>query len=439
MTKNTSAKKRPHVVIVGGGFGGVATAKQLKSTPADIRLVDKRNHHLFQPLLYQVATAALNPSEIASPIRKIFRNQKNIMVGMGEVTRVDLDKQHILVRDNPVPYDYLVLAAGATHSYFGNDHWRKDAPGLKTIDDATEIRRRFLMAFEAAELETDPEARKASLTFIVVGGGPTGCELAGAMAEIAHHTIPTDFRNIDTTTARIILIQGGERVLPSMDEKSSAAAKRQLEDLGVEVRLNQRVSEVTEDGVHCGDEFIPAQCVLWAAGVKGSPIGATLGVELDNAGRIKVEPDLSVPGYTNVFVIGDQAAAHCAKSGKQIPGVAQGALQGGTYVGKLIDREIRAKASKQEVPPRTPFTFFDKGNMATIGKNKAVAEAFGLKVSGIFAWLMWAAIHVLFLVSFRNKIFVAFNWLWTYLAGTRGARLITGKTTMRIKKPPTFD
>jgi len=366
----------PRVIIVGGGFGGISAAKQLKSAAADILLIDRHNYHLFQPLLYQVATAALNPSDIAAPIRKIFRDQKNIKVAMGTVRGVDLDKKTVTLRGAKVPYDYLVLAAGATHSYFGNDEWQKEAPGLKTLDDATEIRRRFLIAFEAAEMETDAEARKAALTFVVVGGGPTGCELAGAMAEIAHNTIPTDFRNIDTTTARIILVQGGDRVLPSMPEELSRKAHRQLESLGVEVRLKQRVSQVTDDGVHCGDEFIPAQCVLWAAGVKGSPIGESLGVETDPSGRILVGEDLSIPDYPNAFVVGDQASASCGETGEAVPGVAQGAMQGGTYVGRLIDREIKALQSDQSKPERKPFVYLNKGNMATIGKNKAAQDRF---------------------------------------------------------------
>ncbi|MEM9159646.1 MAG: NAD(P)/FAD-dependent oxidoreductase [Verrucomicrobiota bacterium] len=442
MTKtveNDADSRRPRVLIVGGGFGGVSAARQLKSTHAAIGLIDRQNYHLFQPLLYQVATAALNPSDIASPIRKIFRKQKNIVIGMGTVKSVDLAEQRLQVNDTYLPFDYLVLAAGATHSYFGNDGWKSDAPGLKTIDDATDIRRRFLQAFEAAEVETDPDARRAALTFVVVGGGPTGCELAGAMAEIARKTIPSDFRNIDTTTARIILVQGADRVLPGMSEESSASALRQLEALGVEVRLDQRVSEIDSKGVKCGEDFIPARCVLWAAGVQASPLGESLGVELDQSGRILVDKDLTIPGHPNVFVIGDQAAAKCSKSGKPVPGVAQGAMQGGTYAGKLIHREISAKQRGDAPPDREPFTYFDKGAMATIGKNKAVADSFGFKFSGFIAWSMWAVIHVLFLISFRNRLFVCFNWLSTYLMGTRGSRLITGKNDMSIEKPLTFE
>lgn len=424
---------------MGGGFGGVAAARQLKSTHADVGLIDRQNYHLFQPLLYQVATAALDPSDIASPIRKIFRRQKNIVVGMGTARSVDLVEQSVQVNETYIPFDYLVLAAGATHSYFGNESWQSKAPGLKTIDDATDIRRRFLQAFEAAEVETDPAARRAALTFVVVGGGPTGCELAGAMAETARKTIPSDFRTVDTKTARIILIQSSGRVLPGMSEDSSASALKQLESLGVEVRLNQRVSEVNDEGVKCGEEFIPARCVLWAAGVKGAPIGESLETELDRSGRLIVQEDLTIPGHPNIFVIGDQAAAKCSKSKKPVPGVAQGAMQGGAYVGKLIHREICAKRNGNPSPERKPFTYFDKGNMATIGKNRAVADAFGLRISGFLAWLAWAVIHVFFLVSFRNRLFVCLSWLSTYLFGTRGSRLITGKADFSIKKPLSFE
>lgn len=427
------------VLIVGGGFGGVSTAQQLKGCSVEIGLVDRRNYHLFQPLLYQVATAALNPSDIAAPIRKVFRHQKNVSVFLGEVERVDLSTQCVFIEDQAIPFDYLVLAAGATHSYFGNDQWAKYAPGLKTIDDATEIRRRFLLAFEAAEIETDPDARRACLTFVVVGAGPTGCELAGAMAEIAHNTIPADFRHVDTTTARVILVEGGPRVLAAMSEESSKSAQKQLESLGVEISLNTRVTDISEDGVHCGESFIAAHNVLWAAGVKASPLGESLGVELDNSGRVKVNPDLSIPGHANVFVIGDQAATTDAKSGKQVPGVAQGAMQGGTFVGKIIREEVSAKQQNKTPAARGAFSYFDKGNMATIGKNRAVADTFGITLKGFVAWIAWAGVHILFLVNFRSKVFVGISWLWTYLFGDRGARLITGKGKIRIKRPPTFD
>lgn len=432
------AFKQQRVLIIGGGFGGIAAAKQLKGLDAEIALIDKRNHHLFQPLLYQVATAALNPSDIAAPIRRVFRHQDNVNVVMGEVQSVDLARKCVEIQGQCVPFDYLVLAAGATHSYFGNDHWADLAPGLKTIEDATEIRRRFLLAFEAAELETDDDARAACLTFVVVGGGPTGCELAGSMIEIAHEVIPADFRHVDTKTARVILIQGADRLLPAMSESSSAAAKKQLEQLGVEVRLGVRVTDIKEDGVYCGEEFVSAHNVLWAAGVKASPLGESLGVAIDRAGRVIVEADLSIPGHPHAFVIGDQAAAKSADTGEPVPGVAQGAIQGGAFVGKIIRKEIQASQRGADAPKRGQFSYFDKGNLATIGKNKAVADIFGVKIHGFLAWLIWAAVHILFLINFRSKVAVAINWLWTYVFLNRGARLITGKGEIRLKRPPEF-
>ncbi|NRB73296.1 MAG: NAD(P)/FAD-dependent oxidoreductase [Verrucomicrobiales bacterium] len=430
-------KKR--VVIVGGGFGGVAAAKPLRRSDVDIALIDRRNYHLFQPLLYQVATAALNPSDIAAPIRRIFRSQKNISVLMGEVVSADLENQLIVTEDQKIRYDYLVMAAGATHSYFGNDQWSETAPGLKKISDATKIRKQVLLAFESAEMETDPEAREACLTFVVIGAGPTGCELAGAMAEIAGQTIPKDFRHVDTTTARVILIEAAPRVLGAFPEKSSESALRQLEELGVEVLLNQMVTDVTPEGVSCGDTFYPARNVLWAAGVKASPIGETLGVELDRAGRVIVEEDLSVPGHPNVFVIGDQAAATDPKTEKLVPGVAQGAMQGGEYVGKLIREEVAALARGNEEPVRKPFSYFDKGNMATIGKHRAVADVGGFQFGGYLAWLAWALVHIVFLIDFRSKVAVGMSWAWTYLFTDRGARLITGTAKVNVKQPPDLD
>jgi NADH dehydrogenase len=428
----TSNKKRnSRVVIVGGGFGGVAAAKRLKKSDVDVVLIDRRNYHLFQPLLYQVATAALTPSDIAAPIRKIFSKQKNLRSILGEVENVDLEHRKVYVKGQPVGYEYLILAAGATHSYFGNDHWSKHAPGLKTVDDAVEIRRKFLLSFEAAEVERDPEARKACLTFVVIGGGPTGCEMAGAMAEVAS-SIPDDFREIDTKTARVILIQGSDRVLDAFPKESSEDAHKHLEELGVEVILNQFVTEVRADGVKYGDKFIATSNIFWAAGVKASPLGESLGVELDNAGRVIVEPDLSVTGYPKVFVIGDQAAAKSSKTGKAVPGVAQGAMQGGDYVGNIIRRELADDTWVE----RGEFSYFDKGNLATIGRNKAVADIRGFKLKGFLAWFIWVAVHVLFLVNFRSKISVAFSWAWTYFLGSRGARLITGKSDYEIKRPP---
>ncbi|MEM8952662.1 MAG: NAD(P)/FAD-dependent oxidoreductase [Verrucomicrobiota bacterium] len=440
MSESTRIQDLPRVLVVGGGFGGIATARRLARSRVQVGLIDRRNHHLFQPLLYQVATAALNPSDIAVPIRRIFRRQRNVTVALGGVEEVDLQHRRIRVDDEEwVRYDYLVLAAGATHSYFGRDDWAELAPGLKTIEDSTEIRRRFLLAFEAAELENDPEARAACLTFVVVGAGPTGCELAGAMAEIARQEMPPDFRHVDTATARIILVQSGDRVLPQMSEQCSEAAKRQLEKLGVEIRLNSRVTHVEEGGVTCGEDFIAANNVFWAAGVKASPLGESLGVELDSRGRVVVGSDLSVPGHPEVFVIGDQAAAIDAKTGEPVPGVAQGAMQGGDFVGRLIAAELRAEQDGKSPPLRGAFTYFDKGSMATLGRNKAVADAFGVKLAGFPAWAAWAVVHVIFLVSFRSKVAVAFNWMWTYFFDSRGVRLITGNSKLELKAPPDLD
>jgi len=425
----TKSARKPRVVIVGGGFGGIAAAKRLKKSDVDVVLIDRRNYHLFQPLLYQVATAGLDPSDIAAPIRRIFRKQKNLRSILARADSVDLKAHKVQMPDQSLNYDYLILAAGATHSYFGNDQWAKYAPGLKTLDDATEIRRRFLLSFEAAEVECDPEARKALLTFVVVGGGPTGCEMAGAMAEVAR-SIPDDFREVDTSTARVILIQSGDRVLKSFPQESSDAAYDQLKELGVEMKLGKRVTEVREDGVMCGDEFIAANNVLWAAGVKASDLGGSLGVEQDRSGRVVVESDLSVPGHPKVFVIGDQAAAKDSKTGNPVPGVAQGAIQGGNFVGKIICKELK----KGKQIKRGKFSYFDKGNLATLGRNRAVADLRGWKLKGFLAWIIWAVVHIMFLVNFRSKISVFFSWFCTYLMGSRGARLIMGGSDYRVKK-----
>lgn len=431
-------QRKPRVLIVGGGFGGVAAAKQLAKVEAEVSLIDRRNYHLFQPLLYQVATAALNPADIAEPIRRVFRHQKNVKVIMGEVESVDLAKQQVTIDGDQAAYDYLVLAVGATDFYFGNDEWAKYAPGLKTIDDATEIRRRFLTAFEEAEMETDPEAAQACLTFVVVGAGPTGCELAGAMIEIAHDVIPADFRHVDTTTARVILMEGAPRVLPMMSEQNSRDAHQHLKELGVEVRLDSMVSDITAEGVYVKDDFTPSRNVIWAAGVTGVPLGETLGAKLQK-GRVVVDECLTVPGHSNVFVIGDLAAAKSTDTGEPVPGVAQGAIQGGAYAGKIICRELEAKARGDAPPQRKPFSYHDKGSLATIGRNRAVADVFGMKLKGFIAWALWAVIHILFLVSFRNKLLVSIGWLWTYIFTTRGARLITGQTRLRVKSPPKMD
>jgi len=405
-------------VIVGGGFAGLNAARALKRVAVDVTLLDRRNHHLFQPLLYQVATAALNPSDIAYPIRAVFRRYRNVRVLLGEVSSVDLDENAVVLRDaSIVPYDYLLVATGATHSYFGHDSWARWAPGLKTVEDAVEIRRRILLAYEAAEREADPEQQRAWLTFVVIGAGPTGVELAGALAEIGRHTMAKDFRAFDPKNLRVLLVEGHSRVLPPYTEDLSAKAQAQLEKLGVEVWTGRQVTEVDEMGVALGDERVQAQTVLWAAGVEASPLGQSLGVPLDRAGRVRVAPDLSVPGHPNVFVLGD--LAHLEQDGKPVPGVAPAAIQ----MGKHAVRNLRALLAGQGT---TPFRYKDKGSLATIGRAAAVAHVGRWRCSGYFAWLMWWVIHVFFIIGFRNRLLVLFGWAWSYITFQRGARLITG-------------
>ncbi len=421
-----TSRKQPRVVIIGGGFGGLNAALDLKRAPVEVVLIDRRNHHLFQPLLYQVASATLSPADIATPIRKVLKRQANAGVVMAEAQAVDTERGLVITDQGDIGYDYLVLAAGATHSYFDNDHWESHAPGLKTIDDATEIRRRFLLAFESAELETDPEARQSALTFVVVGAGPTGVELAGALAEIAHETIPLDFRMVDTTTARVILIEAADRVLPGMDPTSSVRAAVALTSLNVEVMLDTKVTHIDEWGVLIGEDRIDAANVFWAAGVKASPLGESLGVPTDGSGRVMVGEDLTIPGHDNVFVIGDQAHAVDPATGEMVPGVAQGAIQGGRYAAKIIRAAVEAASSGKPAPDRPPFRYRDKGSLATIGRNKAVADIGGWRFGGFVAWALWAVVHVMFLVSFRNRVAVMLGWVWSYLFFDRGARLITG-------------
>lgn len=409
----------PQVVIVGGGFGGLEAAKSLGGAPARVTLVDRRNHHLFQPLLYQVATAVLSPADIAQPIRAVLRDRANVEVVLGDVTSVDVDARQVALADGSrLPYDYLILAAGASHAYFGHDEWEPFAPGLKSLEEATDIRRRLLVSFEAAERETDPEKRKALMTFVVVGGGPTGVEMAGAIAEIARYSLAKDFRHIDTRDARVILLEAVDRLLLAFPTQLSRYALWDLQRLGVDVRFNTPVTDIGPGVVTAGGTEIKAATIIWAAGVKSSPVGATLGVETDRAGRVIVQPDLSIPGHPEVFVIGDMSSL-TGPNGRPYPGVAQVAKQEGAWAAKNIRRAMAGK--KME-----PFHYVDLGNMATIGRNAAVADIRGVNLTGFFAWLVWALVHVFNLIGFRNRIVVALQWLWGYMTFQRGARLITG-------------
>ncbi len=427
---------RPRVVIVGAGFGGLQVARALRKSPVDVLVVDRRNHHLFQPLLYQVATAALSPADIAAPIRKVLRKQENTTVLLGEATAVRLADNVIVVDGRDIRFDWLVLAAGATHSYFGHPEWERFAPGLKTVEDATEVRRRFLLAFESAERTDDESERRAALTFVVVGGGPTGVELAGSMAEIARSVLPGDFRRADPRTARVVLVEGGPRVLAAMSKAASQSAERQLHGLGVEVRTGQPVTAIDATGVMLGTdphgtERIEARTILWAAGVTASPLGASLGVPIDRAGRVEVAPDLSVPGHARVFVIGDQARVVDSRTQRDVPGVAPAAIQMGTYLGRVIAHETKAHADGSTATQRKPFAYHDKGTLATIGRSRAVADIHGRHFSGFIAWSLWAGVHITYLVRFRNRVFVLMSWLWSYVFFDRGARLITGSTKLR--------
>lgn len=407
----------PRIVIIGSGFAGLNCARGLRHAKVDVTLVDRRNHHLFQPLLYQVATAGLNPSDIAVPTRSFVKSQRNLDVVMGEVSGFDLaGKRVLLVDGSELPYDRLLIATGATHSYFGRPEWARFAPGLKTVEDALEIRRRIFLAFELADREADAERRKALMTFVVVGGGPTGVELAGALAEIAHHTLASEFRRIDPSHARIILFEGGPRVLPPYSPELSAAAQRQLEALRVEVRTGAVVTAIDAEGVSIGSERISARTVLWGAGVAASPLGAALHVELDRAGRVKVNPDLTVPGHEDVYVAGDLALA-LQVDGSPVPGVAPAAIQQGRHVARNM---LRSLAGEE----RLPFRFHNRGSISTIGRGHAVGEIRGFRLSGVVAWISWLFIHILFLIGFRNRFMVVAQWAWHYATFGRGARLI---------------
>lgn len=421
-----------HVVIIGGGFGGLSAARRLARGPVRVTLIDRQNHHLFQPLLYQVATAGLSPADIASPIRSLLAKHENVEVRMGEVTGVDLAGQRVHLRDGlDVPYDALVVAAGVRHAYFGHDAWEADAPGLKTLDDALEIRRRVLSAFEDAETEADPAVRDALLTFVVVGAGPTGVELAGAIAELARFTVARDFRAFDPRKARVVLVEAGPRMLAAFDERLSDSARHAIEKLGVEVRLSTRVTDVRADGVQLGDAFLPARTVLWAAGVQGPPLARALGVELDRSGRVKVQPDLTIPGHPDAYVVGD-LASFAVDGGGTLPGLAPVANQQGAHAAENILAALSGQA-------RQPFRYLDKGIMATVGRAVGIAQTGRLKLSGFLGWLAWLFIHILFLVGFRNRLLVMIQWTWAWFTYGRGARLITGVTPPPHQQPPTLD
>jgi NADH:quinone reductase (non-electrogenic) len=411
----------PHVVIVGGGFGGLQAARALTRAPVRVTLLDRRNHHLFQPLLYQVATAALSPGDIAQPIRHILHRSLNVAVLLAEATAVDLAGRRVLLADGAIAYDFLILAPGASHAYFGHDEWAPLAPGLKSIEDALEIRRRVLLAFEAAEREEDAARRRALLTFVIVGGGPTGVELAGALAEIARDVLVHDFRAIDPSQARIVLLEAGPVVLGAFAEPLSRAAARELAARGVEVRLGAAVTRIEPGLVEAGALSFPAETVVWAAGVQASPLAATLGVPLDRSGRVLVGPDLTVPGHPEVFVIGDLAAfVHDPSTGgRPLAGLAPVAIQMGRHAAGSILRMARGES------PR-PFRYRDKGVMATIGRNAAVAQAGRLRLTGFLAWLAWLFVHIVTLVGFRNRLLVLIEWAWAYVTFNRGVRLITG-------------
>lgn len=410
---------RPRIVIVGAGFGGLSAAHALSGAAADVTVIDRRNYHLFQPLLYQVATAGLSPAQIASPIRAILRRAANVRVVMGKVSGVDVVQRTVQVDDREIPYDQLVLATGARHSYFGHDEWERVAPGLKKIDDATAIRRRILTAFEHAESAETPEARRRFLTFVVIGGEPTGVEMAGSIAELAHVALRHDFRTIDPREARILLVEASPRVLAAFPPVLSTAARGALERLHVEVRLGTPVSNCDEAGVTIGEEHVPAATIVWAAGVAASAAADWMGVEKDRVGRVLVGPDLTVPGHPEIFVVGDTASV-AGKDGQPLPGLAPVAKQQGAYVARVL----RARLAGKPAPP--PFHYFNYGTMATIGRRSAVADFGWLRLDGTLAWLMWGLIHISFLIGFRNRLIVMLDWMWSYVTFQSSARLITG-------------
>lgn len=412
---------RPHIVILGGGFGGLSAAKALAKAPVRVTLIDRRNHHVFTPLLYQVATAGLSPGDIASPIRWILRDQRNVSVELANVARVDVRRQTVVLDDGEVAYDYLIIATGATHAYFGHDDWERVAPGLKTLEDALTIRRKVLIAFERAERERDAAAQRRLLTFAVIGAGPTGVELAGALAEISRHALAHDFRSIAPETSRILLIEAGPAVLASYPEHLRAFARRALERLGVSVWTGSPVSAISPGRLKVGDETIEAGTILWAAGVAASPIGASLGVPLDRVGRVILNPDLTIPGSDRVYVAGD-LGSFAGPDGRPLPGVVQVAMQQARHATKNILRTIRNE-------PRTPFVYDDLGIMATIGRNSAVADLGWIRLKGLVAWLAWVFLHVYTLIGFRNRLSVMTQWAFSYVTYQRSVRLITHETT----------
>jgi NADH dehydrogenase len=419
-----SGGERPHVLILGGGFGGLYAARALKDAPVRVTLVDRRNHHLFQPMLYQVATAGLNPSDIASPIRSILRHSRNTEVQLAEARTIDVSARRVGFTDGSVlGYDYLIVATGARHSYFGHDEWEPLAPGLKSLEDALEIRRRVLLAFEKAEREPDPRRRHGFLTFVIVGGGPTGVEMAGAVAEIRRYALRRDFRHIDPAEATVMLLEGGSRLLPSYPPSLSDEAKHELRRLGVEVRTDTLVTDIRPGSVAAAGWIIPTETVIWAAGNTASPVLRELGTPLDSAGRAIVEPDCTIPGHPEVFVLGDAAAF--AHQGGTLPGVSPVAIQMGEYAARAIIGDLAGR-------PRRPFQYWDKGQLAVIGRGQAVADIWRLHFGGFIAWLVWIFVHIFFLIGFRNRVIVLFEWALSYVTYSRGARLITGEL------PPAF-
>ena len=414
----TQESAKPRVVIIGAGFGGLQAARHLGNKPVCVTVIDRTNYHLFQPLLYQVATAALSPADIAAPVRGILSKYENIDVILAEAQAVDVEARLVRTTEREIPYDYLILATGARHSYFGHDEWEKLAPGLKSLEDAVEIRRRILVAFEFAEKTEDPAARAAAMNFVVIGGGPTGVEMAGAIAEIARKTLAKDFRHIDPSTARVILVEGDKRVLSAFPEDLSASALEQLKELGVEVITGVHAEKLTEDGLEVAGKFIPCRVKIWAAGNTASSVGKTLGVPVDRVGRVVVQDDLTIPGHPEVQVIGDLANFTSAKNGKPLPGVSPVAIQQGRHAAHNILHMMEGAKPQR-------FYYWDKGSMATIGRNRAVADLNVVHFSGFSAWLAWLFIHVLYLVGFRNRIAVLFQWAWAYVTFNKGARLIT--------------